>query len=165
MSYYVKIARLSLNALFDLKGAPDAVQSWVGDALPKLSEQPNTQSEQEGVEIYHIGRNHWIARAPLEQEDALEAKLKPGDCPSDISIVRISDTLTFFRVTGPQAKDVMAIACPLDLHETVFGSDAVTFTELFGLKALIMRFEDGFEFAVEQSFGDMVADYLARATA
>ncbi len=165
MSYDVKIAREGLSALFDLKGSSTAIKAWVGDALPKLPERPNTRTARDTVELYYIGQNHWIARAPLDREAALGAQLGPADCPADISIVRVSDTLTFFRITGPQAAEVMAIACPLDLHDTAFGPDAVTYSELFGLKALVMRCEGGFEFAVEQSFGDMIEDYLARATA
>ena len=164
MSYDVTIQRCGLTALFDLKGAPDAIQDWIGDALPHLPDRPNTRADEDGTDLYHIGRHHWIVRAPLSQEDALEARLKPSDCPAEISIVRVSDTLTFFCLTGPEVSEVMAIACPLDLHETEFGTDTVTYTEVFGLKALVLRCEDGFEFAVEQSFADMVGDYLNRAT-
>ena len=165
MSYDVRVARPGLNSLFDLKGTPVAIGNWAGDALPELPGRANTRTEQDGVELYHIGRDHWIARAPLDREKALEAQLKPASCPADISIVRVSDTLAYFRITGPQAGEVMAIACPLDLHDAAFSVDAVTYSEVFGLKALVMRCEDGFEFAVEQSFADMVEDYLARATA
>ncbi|UWR05368.1 sarcosine oxidase subunit gamma (plasmid) [Ruegeria conchae] len=165
MTYDAAIARQPLNALFDLKGSSAAIQNWAADVLSTLPERPNSRSGQASVELYHVGRNHWIARAPLEQEAELEKHLSPTNCPAEISIVRVSDTLTFFRVVGPQADEVMSIACPLDIHETEFGEETVTYTELFGLKALFMRCEDGFEFAVEQSFGDMVEDYLSRAVA
>jgi sarcosine oxidase subunit gamma len=52
-----------------------------------------------------------------------------------------------------------------DLHPSAFSDTAVTFTEVFGFKALFHRAAGGFEFAVDQSFGAMVLDYLARATA
>jgi len=165
MSYDVTLQRCGLNALFDLKGDAAAVQSWAGEALPALPDQPNHRTRKEDSDLYYIGRDHWLMRAPLEQEEALEARLKPTDCPADISIVRISDTTPFFRLTGPDAAQIMSIACPLDLHESVFGPDAVTNTEIFGLKGMVMWYQDGFEFAVEQSFGDMVDEYLARATA
>ena len=165
MSYDVTFRRCGLTALFDLKGVAEAVTAWVGDALPDFPNRPNHRSEKDGAEVFYIGRDHWITRAPLEQEEALEARLNPTNCPADISIVRVSDTMTFFRVTGPDAGEIMAIACPLDLHDTVFGPDAVTYTEVFGLKALVMRCQDGFEFAVEQSFADMIDDYVARAMA
>ena len=165
MSYDVTIQRCGLTALFDLKGATDAVGAWVGDALPPFPDRPNHRTEKDGLDLFFIGRDHWIIRAPLDQEEALEARLKPTGCPADISIVRVSDTMTFFRVTGPDAAQIMAIACPLDLHDSVFDPDAVTYSEVFGLKALVMCCQDGFEFAVEQSFADMIDDYLARALA
>ena len=165
MSYDVQITRLPLNALFDLKRVATAIKSWAGLGLPALPNLPNTRTRQDAVELFYIGRDHWIVRAPLDQEELLENQFKPANCPADISIVRVSDTLTFFRITGLQAGEIMAVACPLDLHESEFGPDAVTYSEVFGLKALVMRCDGGFEFAVEQSFGDMVEDYLARAIA
>ncbi|MCL6285425.1 sarcosine oxidase subunit gamma [Ruegeria sp. 2012CJ41-6] len=164
MSYDVTFQRRGLDALFDLKGRAGAIRGWAGDTLPQLPDRPNTRSSGGEVEVYYVGCDHWLARAPLDQEEMLEAQLQPATCPVEISIVRVSDTLSFFRVTGPDAPEVMAIACPLDLHEAAFAVDAVTYTEMFGLKALVLRCTGGFEFAVEQSFGDMVEDYLTRAT-
>lgn len=165
MSYDVQIERHGLQALFDLKGAAADVWDWASGTLPAQPERPNSRTVKGELELFYIGRNHWILRAPIEQEETLAAALKPEDCRPDISIVRVSDTLTFFSVTGPQTADVMAAATPLDLHPRQFGEDAVTYTEFFGLKALIQRCGDGFEFAVEQSFGNLVVDYLARTTA
>jgi sarcosine oxidase subunit gamma len=165
MGYDVNIRRQGLSALFDLKGAADQITAWAGTHLPPLPGAPNSRSEKDGMQLFFIGPDHWILRAPIAQEDALAGALKPETCPADISIVRVSDTLTFFDLTGPDAAEVMAVACPLDLHPSVFGADSVTYTETFGLKALVQRVEGGFEFAVEQSFGNMVTDFLNRAVA
>ncbi|MEM6988451.1 MAG: sarcosine oxidase subunit gamma family protein [Pseudomonadota bacterium] len=165
MAYDVTIKRQGLSALFDLKGVADQVAAWTGPHLPKLPTTPNSCAATDDSALYCIGLDHWLVRAPIAQEDSLCAALKPENCPPDISIVRVSDTLVFFEITGPDAGEVMAVACPLDLHPSVFGVDKVTYTEAFGLKALVRRVEGGFEFAVEQSFGNMVTDYLARTTA
>ena len=164
MSYDVHINRQDISALFDLKGDQDALRRWCGQSLPEFPDAANRLSSSEGATLYSIGRNHWILRAEFQREEALLAALKPDSAPADISIVRISDTLTFFGVTGPDCADIMSIACPLDLHPAVFGETTASFTEVFGLKALVRRLPGGFEFAVEQSFGDMIADYLARAS-
>ncbi|MEX0366275.1 MAG: sarcosine oxidase subunit gamma [Ruegeria sp.] len=165
MAYDAAIDRLPISALFDLKGNREALAEWTKGTLPAFPEHPNSLSRTDGRTLCFIGPDHWVLRADIEDEAALEAALKPTQSPPEISLVTVSDTLTFFRITGPDADQVMSIGCPLDLHISTFGPDAVSFTEFFGLKALVMRCEGGFDCGVEQSFGDMIADYLARAMA
>ncbi|MGI3183593.1 sarcosine oxidase subunit gamma [Nioella aestuarii] len=162
MPYDVTFTRLETQALFDLKGPRQALLDWAGETLPAFPDRPNSKTDSRDAELLFIGPDHWILRADLTTEEALETALLPGEAPPEISVVRISDTLAFFRITGPQVVDVMAVACPMDLHESRFGPDAVSFTEAFGLKALVTRCEGGFDLAVEQSFGPMVTDYLNR---
>ena len=165
MPYDVQIDRLPIFALFDLKGPSGALAAWAGGALPTLPGAPNTLSRVEGAVLCHLGPERWLLRADIGAEPGLEAALRPGLAPPEISIVKVSDTLRFFRVTGADAAEVVSIGCPLDLHPRVYGADAVSYTEFFGLKAFVLRCDGGFEVAVEQSFGDMIADYLARAMA
>jgi sarcosine oxidase subunit gamma len=112
-----------------------------------------------------VGENHWVLKAPIEDEEHLISILKPEACPSSISIVLISDTLTFFSIIGPNASDIMSIATPLNINTSEFLEENTTFGEVFGLKALISRVENGFQFAVDRSFGDMIADYLNKTLA
>jgi len=165
MPYDVTFTRLETQALFDLKGPREAVRDWAGEALPAFPEQPNTKADGGGAALMFIGPDHWLLRADLTAEEALETALRPAEAPPEISIVKVSDTLAVFRIIGPDAGEVMAVACPMDLHENRFGPNAASFTEAFGLKALLTRCEGGFDLAVEQSFGPMVTDYLTRVTA
>ena len=164
MPYDAQIKRLPPYALFDLKGPSEVLSDWCA-SLPSFPEKTNTLSHENGSDLCHIGPERFILRAPIENEDGLIETLRPEPAPPEISIVLISDTLTFFRITGPDATKVVSIGCPLDLHDSAFAEDAVTNTEFFGVKAMILRCNDGFEIAIEQSFGDMIADYLARAMA
>ena len=165
MGYDVTFERQKISALFDLKGKADGMADWAGAHLPAFPEQPNTFTDKDGMTLCFIGRDHWILRADIDREKALLGTLKPEDAPPELSIVRVSDTMTFFRVIGPDAAQIMAIASPLDLHPSVFLDHAITFTEVFHLKALVRRVDGGFEFAIEQSFANLVEDYLSRATA
>ncbi len=162
MPYDVNIERQPLSALFDLKGAQKVLEKWTKLTLPDM---PNRFAENNGVFLCHIGPDHWLLRAPLNQEAALNAQLKPADAPADISVVRISDTQTFFRITGPDVAEVISIGCPMDVHETAFPLNGVSFSEFFTVKALILRNTSGFDVAIEQSYANMIADYLNRATA
>ena len=163
MRYDVTCKQAGLSALFDLKGPQADLWGWAGDHLPPMPARPNSLTRRGERSRYHIGPRHLLLRTGIAEEEALERALGPAAAPPQISIVRISDTLTFFAVTGRDADQVMAIACPLDLHPAVFGADAVSHTEAFGLKAMVLRCEGGFECAVEQSHGDMMQDYLNRA--
>lgn len=164
MPYDVTFTRLETQALFDLKGRREAVQEWAGDTLPPFPDQPNSKTEAGSATLMFIGPDHWLLRADLTREAALEATLRPAEAPPEMSIVRVSDTLAFFRVIGPEASEILAIACPMDLHESRFGPDTASFTEAFGIKALVTRCEGGFEVGVEQSFGPMMLDCLTRAS-
>ncbi len=163
--YGASVERLPVQSLFDLKGPAEALAAWCGGALPGFPEVANSWVSRDGVLLCWVGPARWLLRADLACEKGLVEALRPEDAPPEISVVRVSDTLAFFRVTGKDADRVMAIACPLDLHPSVFAEDAVSWTEAFGQKALVMRCAGGFDLAVEQSFGPMVADYFARALA
>ena len=162
MPYDVNIERQPLFALFDLKGPQKVVEKWSKLTLP---DTPNRFSENNGVFLCYIAPDHWLLRAPLNQEPALNSQLKPTDAPADISIVRVSDTQTFFRITGSDVAEVINIGCPMDVHETAFPPNSVSFSEFFTVKALILRNASGFDVAIEQSYANMIADYLNRATA
>jgi sarcosine oxidase subunit gamma len=161
MPYHADITRIGALALFDLKGQPDDLRHWVRD-LPAFPDTPNTLTP--GTpELLYIGRTHWLLRAPLDDEATLETQLRPTQAPEDISIVQISDSICFFSIKGPDADQILSIASSLDTHPTVFPATSATYSETFGLKALITRLNDGFLVGVDQRFGDMIEDYFAKA--
>lgn len=162
MGYDATITRLPLRALFDLKGREETLRRWCGDALPPLPVHPNRTTGAQGRHLVHTGPCHWLLMAPLDHEVGLTASLRPDEAPDDLSVVPVSDTLTFFAVTGPEASDVMAVATPLDLHPTVFPPDGASWTEALGTRALIRRIGNGYEMAVERSYADWFRDALAR---
>ncbi len=163
MTYAAQYQRLGLFAMIDLKGSQDALQDWSGAVLPAFPDQPNTRVSDGTRCLAHIGPSHWLLWDILAEETALIDALTPADAPADISIVPVSDAYTRFRLTGPDAWHIMSIASPLDVHPSVFAENACSFTEVFSLTGLVWRSPDGFEFAVDSSFGDMVSDYLDRA--
>ena len=165
MTYDVTIRRKDISALFDLKGNADDIAGWAGAALPPLPGAPNTLTRSGNRSLLWIGPDHWLLRGALEDEAELNEALRVEAAPDEISIVLVSDTLAFFDIAGPDAGNVMAVATPLDLHASAFPRDGATFTEAFGLKALVLRSSDGFELAVERSYADMTTDYLGRITA
>lgn len=162
MGYDVRIERLDHSAVIDLKGTKKALFGWNGSQLPAFPDMPNTASLGNGLELYWIGVDHWLLRGPLEVEEDLLQTLGLDSAPIEISAVLLSDTLAFFSITGPDADQILSIASPLDIALSAFSQNGATFSEAFGLKALIVRRTDGYELAVERSYADMTQEYFAR---
>ncbi len=163
MSYDVTITRTGRAALVDLKGTREALADWLGKTAPPFPDSANSSSSADGRELYWIGDDHWLLRAPADQEEHLLAELAIDDAPDAVSAVVVSDTMDVFSISGRDADQIVAIASPLDIAATCFPENGVTYSAAFGLKALVLRRPDGFELAVERSYGDMVEDYLGRA--
>jgi heterotetrameric sarcosine oxidase gamma subunit len=162
MAYAVRIAGPETPAVFDLKGPQDALAAWLaGAGLPGWPSRPGTRCGA-GRWLAWTGASHWLLVAPLADEAVLEAALRGDAAPETVRIVTVSDALAFFSIEGPDAASVMAVASPLDLHAAAFPGDGATFTEVFGLRALVTRQGDGFLLAVDRSYGPFVAEYLAR---
>lgn len=157
MIYDCRIERPGLQALIDLKGEP-------GDILARLQRlglaDPPAQAG--ALRVLRAAPSHWLLRAPLESEETLLQGLMQSAPPLDTLIVPVSDAYSWFAVRGPEARELMAVGCPLDLDPQVFGANGVTFTEVFSLKTLLWRSANGFELAVERSHEPMVADWFAR---
>ena len=165
MKYEVTARQLELSTLIDLKTDAKSLLDWLPRAFASLPGKPNTSSANESSELYWIGPDHWLLRSSLDKENEIIEQLSLTCVPENISAVVVSDTLTFFSLYGPQADQVVSIICPLDIHPKVFADNAACYTEAFGLKALLIRRENGFELAVDRSFADMMADVLTRAGA
>jgi sarcosine oxidase subunit gamma len=162
MRYDVTIRRPDPSALIDLKGGAATISRHLSGLDLPLPETPNTSTRADGHELYWIGPEHWLLRAPIAAEAALLRQLSAEGLPPEVSQVLVSDAYVFFDILGPAAAVVLAVASPLDTHPAVFPENGVTFTEAFGLKALVIRRDGGFALAVDRSFADMTADYLDR---
>lgn len=163
MPYDVVINRLPLRALFELKGSGLEIAAWCGDALPEFPDKPNTASSRNGRTLIWTGPDRWLLNASGNEEETLIRAVRPDAAPGDLSIVLISDTLTFFEISGPEADEVMAVATPMNIHPSAFPADGACFTEAFGTKALLRRVANGFEIAVDRSYGDWFEESLRRA--
>lgn len=165
MGYDVQIHRLELNAVIDMQGKADAIAKWVKGDLPPFPEKPNTANESHGLSLYWIAPESWLLRSSIENEDRMLEMTQPGSAPVDISIVLISDTFRFFKILGPDAGEIISTACSMDHHPSEFPQNGVSYTNIFGIKGLLIRIEAGFEIAVEASYADMIEDFLTRANA
>jgi heterotetrameric sarcosine oxidase gamma subunit len=165
MGYDVQIHLLELNAVIDLQGEAQAIKDWVKQGLPIFPENPNTSRTSNNLKLYWVAPERWLLRSAIEHEDRLLDMTNPSAAPLEISIVQISDTLKFFEIIGPDAAEIISIASPIDHHISMFPENGVSYTNIFGIKGLLIRVDDGFEIAVESSYADLMEDFLQRANA
>ena len=162
MGYQTTIKKLGLSAIFDIKGDASATSKRISPLGLELPTEANTATEKDGQHLCWVGDDHWLLMAPAEKENQLLDSLAPDDPAVDCRIVLVSDAYTFFAVTGKQADEIVAIASPLDIRLINFPKNAVTYSELFGIRGLIMRRQDGYLIAVERSYADMIAIYFEK---
>lgn len=163
MSYDVQISRVELCAVIELQGRQEAIASWVGADFPDFPTAPNTASTSKDISLYWIAPERWLLRTAIENEELLLSLTRADTAPLEISIVLVSDTLKYFQITGTDAEQVISIASSIDTDLSVFPENAVTYTEAFGIRALLLRSAGGFEIAVESSYADIFEAYLQRA--
>lgn len=163
MTYDARTTSLDLATLIDLKGNQDDFAGALSALDLEFPRQANRASRSGTRELFWIGPDHWLLRAPLAEEDELVALFREAVKADHASVVLISDTLAGFALTGADARQILAVACPLDTDDATFPDDGVTYTEAFGLKALLVRRDYGFDLFADRSFGPMLEDYFARA--
>jgi heterotetrameric sarcosine oxidase gamma subunit len=163
MGYDIQIRKLELNAVIELQGEERSIADWVKGDLPVFPDKPNTSNSRGNLDLYWIAPERWLLRSDIENEDRILEMTNPGAAPVEISIVQISDTLKFFEIIGPEAGEIISIACPIDNHISAFPENGVSYTNIFGIKGILIRVKNGFEIAVESSFADLISDYLQRA--
>ncbi|MBC7608657.1 MAG: hypothetical protein H7228_03630 [Polaromonas sp.] len=163
MIYDVLIRKLSVTAMLDIKGRLADIQPRL-QRLGLTSPPPGRASSAYGVEVFCVAAEHWLVRAPLTDEDTILSSLLFKEPAPDTLILAVSDAYSFFEITGADARQVVVIASPLDVHATAFPEDGATFTEAFGQKALLVRKLSGFDLAVDSSLAPMMASYFSRIT-
>ena len=171
MHYQVTLERKNLCTVVELQGPLHEVAGVPGLSPLKFPSTPNTyeksQDSDKSQTLYWIGPQRWLLRAELDQEADLKRSLAEQELPDAVSAVLVSDSLSFFNITGVDASAVISIASPMDVHPSAFPDNGASYTEVFGLKALVIRCDPelnkGFEVAVEQSYADMLQDCFQRA--
>lgn len=159
--YDARVRLLPTPTMIELLGPAE-------DVLPRLHalglQDPAPQRVQQahGLRLLRPAPEHWLLIAPPSEAQGLLSRLRALPLGADTLIVDVSDGWAHFAMAGAQAGELMATASPLDTHPRAFPEDGATFTEAFGLRALVLRSAGGFQVAIERSHAPMVADWFTR---
>ena len=144
----------------------DVFRSNVGEAIgAALPTDRNTVVRSGDILVLWLGPDEWLILGPVDAETALADRIRSAVAGRHAAVVDVTDNSTMLQVTGPNAADVIAKACPIDLHARVFEENAVAQTYLAHVDVTIWRTAecDGFCLLLRRSFADHLWRWLIDA--
>src|SRR5690625_812631 len=121
----VVLAERPFRSVVTLRGQVDdaafagAVHRIVGLGLPHKAGQ--VAGDPKGREILCLGPDEWWLTDAAEEAEDLVGSLEKAAEGLFAQIVDTSDNWFALELAGPRARDLLAKACPLDLHPRNFG--------------------------------------------
>jgi sarcosine oxidase subunit gamma len=129
-----------------------------------LPERINSATAGEAGRALKLGPDEYLLTVDPARVTALVGKLTGALAGRHYALVDISARLVAIEVDGPAARDILAAACPLDLHPTVFGPERASRT-VFGKAEIILDCldEQHLRLLTNRSFAAYVRRLLAEA--
>jgi sarcosine oxidase, subunit gamma len=163
----VELSEEPFVAMIDLRVDSDGPAASRASAVlgVELPTTPSTYGSDDTITAIWMGPDEWLIAAGTRSAAELEAQLRvpvgDGGAAIDVSAQR-----TTLRLSGPDAREVLAKGCSLDLHPKVFtkGTAAQTMLGLAGV-VLIALDDAGTDYGilVRSSFARYLADWLIDA--
>jgi sarcosine oxidase, subunit gamma len=152
-------------AMVDLRVDPDGPAASAASAILglELPTTPSTYVSNDTLTAIWMGPDEWLIAAGTRSAAELEAQLRAAVGEHGGAAVDVSAQRTTLRLSGPDAREVLAKGCSLDLHPSVFtkGTAAQTMLALAGV-VLIALNDAGTDYGilVRSSFARYLADWL-----
>jgi sarcosine oxidase subunit gamma len=154
------LAERSFLSKFNVRGQGigKKVKKAIGVDLP---ETPNTTAEGNGLTALWLGPDEWLIVGPPGAERALGDALA-GAAPA---VTDVSEGRTVIRLSGPMARDVMAMGCPLDLDDSVFKTGQCAQSHMARTTIIVHQVAEGpaYDVYVERSQADYLWTWLEHA--
>ena len=126
----VALAERPFQGIVDLRGRSGeigvAFEKVFGFALPV---EPNSVGGKGRTAALWLGPDEWWVISQTENSRTAE-KLSKALSGHAAAVIDIGESRTCIQVSGPNARDLIAKGCPLDLHPRVFGPGACAQTLL-----------------------------------
>jgi sarcosine oxidase subunit gamma len=132
----------------------------VAEALAVELPANNRVAAADGVRVLWLGPDEWLVVGADGDEAGLVDLLERA-LDGDGAVVDLSGNRCGIALQGPQARDLLATCCSIDLHPRVFGPGHCAQTLLQKAPVLIEQTgEDAFLLLVRPSFAAYVAEWL-----
>jgi sarcosine oxidase, subunit gamma len=164
----VKLREEPFVAMVDLWADPDGPAASQAAAILglELPTTPSSYVSNDTLTAIWLGPDEWLITAATRSAPTLEAQLRAVVGEHGGAAIDVSAQRTTLRLSGADARDVLAKGCSLDLHPTVFtkGTAAQTMLGLAGV--VLIALDDAgtdYRILVRSSFARYLADWLIDA--
>lgn len=157
---------LTMASFAAAKGKMDALRDAIRAAYGVELSSGAGRVEGNGIAFVWAGPDHWLAVAERGGSRDLEAELK--SCLAGIaSVVDQSDGRIVVRISGPQAREVLAKGVPIDLHPRAFSPGSVAITHASHIGVILWQTDNAptYEAALFRSYADSFSHWLFEAAA
>ena len=151
-------AQRAMVSLSAFKGQSAALGQALGVALPATARR----IRHHGADYFWAGPGSWLV---VSENPALFDELSAVAAPF-AAMTDQSDGHCILRVSGPQARAILAKLVPIDLHQTAFAPDAVALTLAAHIGVKLWQEDEGaFALACFRSFAGALHHALLEAAA
>jgi sarcosine oxidase, subunit gamma len=156
----------------ELRGDPGdrAFVAAVGRTLDVLLPgEPNTTAARGDLTALWLGPDAWLLTCPPGEVAAHIGSLREAVSDVHAAITDVSDGRVALRLGGPNARDVLAKGCPLDLHPRAFAAGRCAQSLLAKASVLLHLLDDDvrrgpvFDLYVARSFAHYLFAWLEDA--
>ena len=164
----VQLAEIALPAQINLRG--DAGDAAFGDGVRsaldvELAVQANTFTRNGALRCLWLGPDEWLIVGPSGSAEDLVGRLHAALAGQHVSVIDVTAAHALLRLTGERAREVLAKACPLDLHPRAFRPGQCAQSNFARTQAIIALEDDApvFHLFVRRSFAVYLAQWLLDA--
>jgi sarcosine oxidase, subunit gamma len=130
----------------------------------ELPTAPNTWRPAGAGRAVWLGPDEWLVTDGTVAPEELEARLRAAVPPSGGAVVDVSGQRTTLRLAGPNARDVLAKGCSIDLHPSAFPAGTAVSTTVGRAGVVLLALDtDEFALLVRSSFAGYLAEWLLDA--
>jgi len=147
----------------DISTMQHLTTSLEGLALPVV---PNTVTSRGDHRALWLGPDEWLIVGPDGKQGAFQDTLRVGVAGAFGSVVDVSANRTVLKISGRNARELLAHGVPIDLDGRAFGPGRCAQTLLAKSQVIIERSDDQtFNLYLRSSFAAYAADWLLDAAA
>ena len=163
----IRLSEIRDVGKIDLRGDPGdrAFMGAVGRTLDLLLPTEPCQATVQGdIAALWIGPDQWLITCKKDKVPDIADELDEATRGTASAITDISAGRTVFRMAGPDALDVLAKGCPLDLHPRTVKPGYVAGSVLAKITVLVhLREADAVDLFLGRSFADYLWSWLEEA--